>query len=334
MSGAAALEAASAPVGAGRGRRRAGARCGAVGGPGGAPGGGRARSSRVSIELANKYIADVLGGRIASCELLRLALERHVRDLERSRDSAYPFVFDHGPAERVFRFKRGLRHHKGRWRGQPVEPLPWQAMADALLFGWVRRDDGMRRFSRCYMSVARKNGKTTWAASTALYCWLADRPREGAAEAYCLATKLDQAKIAWKDALQLARSAPEISERLEDFDRSAVMLFDGTATMRALGKEAEADEGVSPVVALVDEYHLHRDSRSLESLVSGMGGRQQPLTYIITTAGHNQDGPCYLEEHQFAEQVLRGVLEQDDYLALIWDHGRGGSPGRNRVVGG
>ena len=273
----------------------------------------------MSLPAAEAYISGVLSGQIPSCELLRKALERHVQDLERSReDPAFPYEFNEAPVQRVAAFKAGLRHHKGRWRGEPVEALPWQAMAEALLFGWVRREDGLRRFSRAYISMARKNGKTTWAAVIALYVWLADRPREGASEAYTLATKLDQAKIAWKDALALARSSPEISARLEDFDRSATMVFDESATMRALGKEAEADEGVSPAIALVDEYHLHKDSRSLESLVSGMGARQQPLTLIISTAGHNQDGPCYLEEHQFAEQVMRGVLDAPEYLPLIW----------------
>lgn len=53
------------------------------------------------------------------------------------------------------------------------------------LFGWMR-SDGSRRFRYAYVEVARKNGKTTFAAAIALYMLVLDG--EDGAEVYMAAT--------------------------------------------------------------------------------------------------------------------------------------------------
>jgi phage terminase large subunit-like protein len=52
-------------------------------------------------------------------------------------------------------------------------------------------------------------------------------------------------------------------------------------------------DGQSPSCALHDEYHEHADDRQVDTMMTGMGARDQPLQVIITTAGDNLSGPCY-----------------------------------------
>ena len=41
----------------------------------------------------------------------------------------------------------------------------WQAFITVSMFGWVDRKTGLRRFRKVYIEVARKNGKSTFAAA-------------------------------------------------------------------------------------------------------------------------------------------------------------------------
>jgi phage terminase large subunit-like protein len=44
---------------------------------------------------------------------------------------------------------------------------------------------------------------------------------------------------------------------------------------------------LNPSAAFIDEYHAHKDDTIREVFESAMGARDQPLVYIITTAGFN-----------------------------------------------
>src|SRR3972149_5027488 len=91
-----------------------------------------------------------------------------------------------------------LRHSKGEWAGRAFEPSPWECFIVGSLFGWLREEDGMRRFRTAHQEIARKNGKSTLAAAVGLSCMELDG--EPGAEIYCAATKRDQARIVFDEA--------------------------------------------------------------------------------------------------------------------------------------
>jgi phage terminase large subunit-like protein len=151
------------------------------------PRGGRTNA----LPVAERYVRDVLAGRIVAGVHVRNACARHRRDLRTAR--ARGFYFDRKRAEHALRFFGYLRHWKGAFAGQPFVLAPWQQFIVWSLFGWRRRADGTRRFRIGWVEIARKNGKTTFAAGIALYCFVCDR--EPGAEVYSAATKKDQARI-------------------------------------------------------------------------------------------------------------------------------------------
>ena len=55
------------------------------------------------------YVSDVLAGNIPAGKWLKLACQRHRRDMERAGDPAWPFVFDPIRAARVCRGRAGER---------------------------------------------------------------------------------------------------------------------------------------------------------------------------------------------------------------------------------
>jgi len=135
-----------------------------------------------ALITAEEYARDVLAGTIPTCRWVRLACERHLRDLESGPERG--LHFDPGAAAMVLAFFSQLKHSKGEWAGQPFRLEPWQQFILWVLFGW-KREDGMRRFRTSYLEVARKNGKTSLAAGIGLYLLLADG--EPGAEIYSAA---------------------------------------------------------------------------------------------------------------------------------------------------
>src|SRR5688500_12923740 len=122
--------------------------------------------ARSKGNAAERYIADVVDQRILVGNLVRLAVERHLRDLETGKERG--LRFDRKAGQRVLDFFAHLRHSKGEWARQPFILAAWQAFILWVLFGW-KRSDGFRRFRTAYIEVARKNGKSTLAAGVGLY---------------------------------------------------------------------------------------------------------------------------------------------------------------------
>jgi phage terminase large subunit-like protein len=76
-------------------------------------------------------------------------------------------------------------------------------------------------------------------------------------------------------------------------------------------------DGASPSCAIVDEYHEHDTDDLYETMASGMGAREQPLIFVITTAGYNIGGPCY-QMRLDVGKVLRGEDENDELFAVVY----------------
>ena len=60
------------------------------------------------------------------------------------------------------------------------------------------------------------------------------------------------------------------------------------------------------------------DARPLRTLYKGTSARRQPVVFIITTAGDDRESICY-EEYEYAKKVLGGVIEDEQYLPVIFE---------------
>jgi DNA phosphorothioation-dependent restriction protein DptG len=77
------------------------------------------------LSIAEKYIRDVLAGRIVTSQMVRLQIERHQRDLEDGEKRG--LVFDRIAAQHVIDFfPKFLCHTEGKLDGQPFVLEPFQ----------------------------------------------------------------------------------------------------------------------------------------------------------------------------------------------------------------
>lgn len=270
------------------------------------------------LELYKSYMAGVLSGEIVAGRLTRLAIERQAKDLKRQKSRDFPYKFSEAKASAALAILSIMQHTTGDWKGMPFQVQPFQAFRFAVIFGWIRKDNGKRRFRVVYNEVARKQGKSEEATATGCIGLTFDG--EKTPQIYSAATTREQAKVIFKAAKimmkQLGDLSPLIKSNIKIF-RDSIINTSNDGEMKALSSDAQTLDGLNPHFALIDEYHEHTTSDVLEVMSTGMGARSQPLLYVITTAGFNVEGPCY-QLRKEAINVLEGKTVDETFFTIIY----------------
>ena len=231
------------------------------------------------IHEAEQYAHDVVNGKIVSCELLRLCCERYFRDLNNSLDKGW--YFDAKAAEKAINFVQLMKHTEGEWAGKQFLLEPWQKFFLWQLYGW-KRADGTRRFRYAHLGIARKNGKSTFAA--AIGNMMLMDTTEPRAQVYSAAVDRDQAKIVWGHAAEMVRQT-SLAKVCKIFKSPAITFEHMGSSFKPLSKETKNKDGFNPYCTIIDEYHAHPTSDINDLCESAYAARRQPLHIWISTKG-------------------------------------------------
>lgn len=272
------------------------------------------------MSFAEEYASQVLSGKIVTGKFIRLACKRFMDDLQRD-----DIEFDEKLGQRAINFvERKLRHWEGSWRGKPLKLELWQKFIVQQIFGW--RQNGKRLIRSVYIQIARKNGKTSFAAAILLYHLFADN--ENSPQVLVGANNEDQAKICVNSSGRILQQSPDFSDLLDDetvklsiYGRNVISIYhkDKDGSVKAMSKNAGSQDGYSPSLGIVDEYHEAPDDAILNVIESGQGARPEPLLFVITTAGFVKTGPCYMKLRKTSIDLLEGRIEDDHHLAFIYE---------------
>jgi len=263
------------------------------------------------MRSAEKYINDVLEGKIKVSEITRLTFERHKKDLLLAPENGW--YFDKKAVQKVLDFTKFLRHSPDKIKWVQFQPEPWQAAIIYILFGWKKKN-GMRRFNYAYIEIPKKNGKTTFAAVFATYLLFFDGEKE--AEIYFAASVEKQAKLCFSMAKKMIENSPELKKRANILTKN-INIPSTYSKMEMLGRDSDTMEGINPHGAIIDEYHVWKNNEVFENIQSATVNRQQPLIIIITTAGRDKTLPCF-HYRSLCIDILRGIKKQDDTFAIIY----------------
>lgn len=277
-------------------------------------------------DIATAYAQEVVDGKIIANKWHRLACQRHLNDLKRAEAGEFNYVWNpeltdnngraFRPAERICKFAELMPHIKGDWaaRGQLIKLEPWQVFILASIFGWVNKVTGKRRFRVADVIVPRKNAKSTLAAVIGNFMLAVDG--EYGAEVYSGATSQDQALEVFRPALLMARATPRFCQAygVTPAASNLSVIETNSKFEPVIGKPGD---GASPSCAIVDEYHEHKTPELYDTMQTGMGARSQPLILVITTAGADISGPCYLHQVEL-QKILEGVIENDQRFGIIF----------------
>lgn len=268
------------------------------------------------VNKANLYIDKVLSGEIVACKWVKLACQRQKEDLLKED---FEYYFDVKKAERICRFAETIKHATGKQanEGKTLELELWQCFIYTTVFGWLNKKTQYRRFKDVYIEVARKNGKSFFSIPVALYMLCLDN--EQGAQVFIAASHHDQTKHIWEPSLKIISSDSKFTSKkglgLKYTNHS---IYKGNNTFKKLVRDNKgSNDGSNPSCAIIDELHAHPNADTHNSIISGIGAREQPLVWRITTAGVNLSGICY-DQHSYVKRILNKITEDESYFGIIY----------------
>ena len=224
--------------------------------------------------------------------------------------------YDEDRANRAVRFIENLKHTKGRWAGKRFWLLPWQEQIIRDVFGIVD-ENGHRQFRTAYVEIPKKNGKSELAAAVALYLLYADN--EPSAEVYGAAADRQQASIVFDVARQMVEMTPALVKRSKIMAAGKrIVNYQNAGYYQVLSAEVGTKHGLNVSGLVFDELHSQPNRQLYDVLTKGSGdAREQPLYFLITTAGTDRESICY-EVHMKALDILQGKKIDPSFYPVVY----------------
>lgn len=224
--------------------------------------------------------------------------------------------YDKSKADRAVAFIENLKHTKGKWAGKNFILLPWQEQIIRDLFGIVG-ESGKRQFLTAYVEIPKKQGKSELAAALALYLLYADN--EPSAEVYGAACDRSQASIVFDVAKQMVQMSPALLKRSKiTAATKRIANYSNAGYYQVLSAETGTKHGLNVSGLVFDEIHAQPNRKLYDVLTKGSGdAREQPLFFIITTAGNDKNSICY-ELHNKSLDIKSGRKSDPSFYPVVY----------------
>ncbi len=283
---------------------------------------------KTGIEKFDTYTEGVASGEIEVCKWVRLAVERHYRDMERQWDADFPYYFDRGACEHYVNvFETEFQHYEGVVAGQPVVFEPWQWFAFGSAFGWLKKElfhgFAIRRFRRIIIIIPKKNGKSLVSGGTGIYlmdfdgwpgaqCYIMAKSEIHARDlGYRAATSFVEKNERLKNKYKLLNAAGRVGIYFEANNNS----FFKTITPKADSQDGRNVHGFLPDE--VKDWDMYSGAEVYELMVNGTVNAPNSMIMETTTAGPNTESLGY-ESQQYLEKVLEGSIVDETVGGVIY----------------
>lgn len=232
------------------------------------------------------------------------------------------YYFDPEAAERPIRFvEKFCKHSEGRFAGESFRLLDWQK--DEVirpLFGWKRKDNGLRRFQELFLLTSKGAGKTPLLAAIALYCLVAD----GEASPHCIsmAASFEQASLTHEEGKRYIDQSKDLS-RLCEPQQYKIKLRNRPGKWSLVSGKPTGRSGSRPSCVIADEAHewLGPTAAAYNLIAANLFKRRQPLLLVATNAPSSRTSFCY-SLYERAKAVLNGKSENETLLPVIYEADR------------
>ena len=224
--------------------------------------------------------------------------------------------FDSGKANKAIKFIENFCHHS-EGRNDLLKLELWQKAIVSAIFGILDKKTGYRQFREVFIIVARKNGKTLFAAAIVAYMAYIDG--EYGAKCYILAPKLEQAELAFDAFYQIVQMDDELDE-ITKKRGTDIYIKEFNTIVKKIAFNSKKSDGFNPHITVCDEIHAWPGDQGLkqyEVMVSAMGARHQSLIFGITTAGYINDG-IYDELFKRSTAFLKGNSDEARLLPFLY----------------
>lgn len=224
--------------------------------------------------------------------------------------------FNEKKANKAIKFIENFCHHS-EGRSDLLHLELWQKAIVSAIFGIMDKTTGYRQFREVFIIVARKNGKTLFAAAIAAYMTYIDG--EYGAKVYFLAPKLDQADLVYDAFYQIVQSDDEL-DSITKKRRSDIYIKAFNTSVKKIAFNSKKSDGFNPQLVVNDEMEAWPGDQGLkqyEVMTSALGARKQPLIISIATAGYVNDG-IFDELFKRATAFLKDNSKEKRLLPFIY----------------
>ena len=244
-----------------------------------------------------------------------LACKRHLMDLSRQGTQDFPYIWNSRLSENTIDLANEMTIIEGT-EPKRLTLYPHQNFDVGILYGWVHKDTGFRRFRRNYKSIARQNGKSFENGIHGIKNLSFMNYREG--RLFTAATKRDQAKLVWDEVSKFIRGDKDLEEIHQVKEYSSTIISNVTNnSLKALSKEGGLDEGFRAIYVSLDELHQMRDDSVYDSLYRGQTALNESLISMITTRGLDLNSFAFtMDSH--AKNILLGIITDETFFVDIY----------------
>lgn len=213
----------------------------------------------------------------------------------------------------------------------------WQKAMVSCMYGLLD-SEGLRQFREVLLIVARKNGKSLFAAALGKYEW--QQNGGYGSRVFVVAPKLDQADIVYNNIWLQTTLDPEWQEMkqavvdskdyhnkktMDDSDiprhrQSDLYLPAINGQVKKIAFSAKKSDGFNPQLCICDEIASWEGDNGLkqyEVMKSAMGARPEPIMLSCSTAGYINDS-IYDELMKRSTRMLLGESEETRLLPFIY----------------
>lgn len=285
-----------------------------------------------------QYAQKILNGTYLAEEPEKLACQRFLDDLERQKDDNFPYIYDVSRADRFFKFFQNCPNTEDNTILKLAE---FQYFDCGNIFGWVRKDNGSRRWRNVLLYEARGQGKSSLCAAISLYVLTADKiympyddPKNGIFEPnqyICLmAYDRDQTVQVRKPIIDMVNNSRMLSEQVAVGKGDSVRTFirgkKRGGEIRAISKDTKKLDGEKLNLIICDEFAAHLESKRLSTLMGSFGKRKQSMCVKITTASDDAAVKPAKADYDRCLEVLKGNIKDDEYFIVIRELGEKDDP--------
>ena len=274
----------------------------------------------------DRYVEDVLAGRIITGAEVVAACQRYKDDLTREDLELRP----RDPDIAINIMQTTLVHAQGEdlegrpLLGRPFLLEPFQMFVVYNLLGFYYTGTNKRRFNEAFIEWARKNGKTSFVAGLA---WaVAILQRRSGSKVYIVAAALKQALQAFNFilfSLKYQKIIGKFAVKNNSFDHSISYTFtdaegrpDGSIEIIALATNPDAQDSFNCNFAICDEIAAYKKPAQYNRFKEAMKAYQNKLIVGITTAGDNVNSFGYARQ-EYAVRVATGAVPDDSFFAFV-----------------
>lgn len=204
--------------------------------------------------------------------------------------------------------------------------MPWITDLVSAIFGAFDRETGKQLIREFFVTVSKKNGKSSFSAAIMLTALIRNWRQSN--ELLILAPTIEAAQNSFKPAADMVRADPDLHAadggflHIQDHVRTITHLKTG-ATLKVVAADSATVVGKKAAFVLIDElWEFGKKPRAdamLKEATGGLVSRPEGFVISITTQSDAPPAGVFKDKLDYARDVRDGRIEDRRFLPVIYE---------------